>query len=76
MTLAWRVLKEKHQGEAFSGEGAKLFGGRWNRKGQAVVYLADSMALAALEQFVHLTPPRPGHGLWLFSSDGSQADLY
>ena len=28
-----------------TGEGARLYGGRWNPKGVAVVYLADSLAL-------------------------------
>src|ERR1700678_1193898 len=29
--------------------GANLFGGRWNRKGTAVIYAAESRALCALE---------------------------
>jgi RES domain-containing protein len=41
---------------AFDGEGARLFGGRWNSPGRAAVYLADSRALAALETMVHLSP--------------------
>ncbi len=51
---AWRLVKARHADGAFSGEGARRYGGRWNRPGTAVVYLADSLALAALEQFVHL----------------------
>ena len=54
MTVAWRIIKKKHAGQAFSGEGARLYGGRWNPRGTAVVYVADSLALAALEQFIHL----------------------
>src|SRR5581483_7913131 len=38
----------------FSGEGARLFGGRYNGKGFAVVYTSSSVALAALEMLVHL----------------------
>ena len=54
MIHAWRIIKRKHAARAFTGEGAKLFGGRWNQKGVAVVYAADSLALAVLEQFIHL----------------------
>lgn len=38
-----------------SGEGARLFGGRWNSVGVAMLYLASSRALAALEVLAHLT---------------------
>lgn len=36
-----------------SGEGARIAGGRWNRPGLPVVYLAGSRSLAALEILVH-----------------------
>lgn len=36
------------------GEGARLYGGRWNSEGVAVVYLSTSLALAALEYLVHV----------------------
>jgi RES domain-containing protein len=39
---------------AFSGEGARLAGGRWNSKGVPMVYLASSLSLAALELLVHI----------------------
>ena len=53
--MAWRLVKEKHAGNAFDGEGARRFGGRWNTRGSSVVYLSSSLSLAALELFVHLT---------------------
>lgn len=37
------------------GEGAKQAGGRWNSPGHAVVYMAESTALAVLENLVHLS---------------------
>ncbi len=51
---AWRIVKAKHAAGAFTGEGARRFGGRWNSKGTPMVYTAGSQALAALEMLVHL----------------------
>jgi RES domain-containing protein len=51
---AWRITKRKHAKSAFSGEGARLYGGRWNSPGTAVIYTAQSQALAVLEVLVHL----------------------
>ncbi|MDQ3747676.1 MAG: RES domain-containing protein [Acidobacteriota bacterium] len=38
----------------FDGEGAFLFGGRWNSRGTRILYTAGSLSLAALEMLVHL----------------------
>ena len=54
MITAWRIVKAKHESSAFDGEGARLAGGRWNSPGLAVIYTAQSAALAALEMLVHL----------------------
>lgn len=54
MIEAWRITKKKPASEAFKGEGARRFGGRWNHKGISVVYASDTISLAALEQFIHL----------------------
>ena len=54
MIQAWRLVKHKHASAAFSGEGARLAGGRWNHPGTAVVYVSGALSLAALELFVHL----------------------
>ncbi len=56
MPRVWRICKKQHVKGAFTGEGARLYGGRWNHKGSAVVYCASSLALAALEVFVHVDP--------------------
>jgi RES domain-containing protein len=34
-------------------EGARLYGGRWNSKGRAVIYAAATQSLAALEILAH-----------------------
>jgi RES domain-containing protein len=54
MIRAWRIVKTRYSADAFSGEGARLYGGRWNSSGIAMVYTAGSKSLAALELLVHL----------------------
>jgi|TARA_B100000929_G_scaffold196298_1_gene155715 RES domain-containing protein len=50
----YRLVKRKWLQAAFDGEGARLYGGRWNSKGKACVYLASAESLAMLEVMVHL----------------------
>jgi RES domain-containing protein len=50
----WRLCKRRQA--AFDGEGARRAGGRWNRRGTAVVYTSETLSLAALELFVHCDP--------------------
>lgn len=39
---------------ALDGEGARLYGGRWNEPGRPVVYTSATLSLAALEYLVHV----------------------
>lgn len=55
MTTVYRLVRSERAGTALSGDGARLYGGRWNPAGKPVVYAAESRALAILEAFVHLT---------------------
>lgn len=58
MLTVWRFVTARFAGSAFSGEGARLYGGRWNRKGVALVYTAASQSLAMLEMLVQDDPLR------------------
>jgi RES domain-containing protein len=51
------MVKAKHVATAFDGEGARLYGGRWNSLGVRLVYVSGTKSLAALETLVHLTLP-------------------
>lgn len=51
---AWRLVKARYADAAFDGEGARLYGGRWNSVGTRVAYASESAALAVLEVLVHL----------------------
>lgn len=53
-TYLWRVVSKRFQGRAFDGGGAKLFPGRWNPHGLAVIYAATSKSQALLEVLSHL----------------------
>jgi RES domain-containing protein len=55
----WRLVKERHADTAFDGEGARLYGGRWNSNGHRVVYTSSSLALASLETLVNLDTSLP-----------------
>jgi RES domain-containing protein len=52
----WRICRKRYAGAAYAGEGARLYGGRWNSKGVRMVYASTSLALAAVETFVNLEP--------------------
>src|SRR5580704_863223 len=52
----WRICRRRYAAEAASGEGVRLYGGRWNSRGVRVVYASTSLALAAVETFVNLEP--------------------
>ena len=53
---AWRLVKKSRIETAFDGEGAFRFGGRWNSRGQRMVYASSTLALALLEILVHIDP--------------------
>lgn len=52
----WRICRRRYAAGAANGEGARLYGGRWNSRGVRMVYASTSLALAAVETFVNLEP--------------------
>ncbi|MFM9971008.1 MAG: RES family NAD+ phosphorylase [Burkholderiales bacterium] len=54
MKHAYRIVRRRQARFAFNGEGARIAGGRWNSPGKRAVYLSSTLALAAMEVFVHL----------------------
>jgi RES domain-containing protein len=69
MPSAWRIVRAARVRSAFTGEGARVYGGRWNSRGTAVVYVSEHESLAALELFVHLTPLSPNDRYLSFRLD-------
>lgn len=58
MLRLWRLVTGPHP--IWSGEGARLFGQRWNPPGLAAIYTGTSFAVCLLEMLVHAnrrTPP-------------------
>jgi RES domain-containing protein len=55
---AFRIFARKHRATAFTGEGARHYGGRWNSPGLAAVYASTFFSLALLEI---VTNARGGH---------------
>ena len=49
----YRIAKQQYLKD-LSGEGARLYGGRWNKKGYSMVYFSESLSLALLEILVHM----------------------
>ena len=51
--FVYRIAKKKHIRD-LSGIGARLYGGRWNRKGIGIVYASESRALSLVEFLVNV----------------------
>lgn len=63
----WRLVRKRRLSDAFTGEGARLAGGRWNSPGVRIVYTSASLALAMLEYFAHsslIHAPKDVMSIW------------
>jgi RES domain-containing protein len=67
--IFWRIDYADHLDGSLSGSGSRRHGGRWNSKGNAMVYLSSSLSLAALERAVHGLPPNQTASLFAVSVD-------
>lgn len=56
----WRIVTGPHP--IWSGEGARLFGARWNPPGLPVIYAGTSFALCLVEVLVHANRKTPPSG--------------
>ena len=57
----WRIAPDTadYGADDLSGIGAERTGGRWNRRGAALLYCSSTIALACLETLVHLAGAEP-----------------
>ena len=53
----YRICDRRYSKSAFDGEGARLYGGRWNPVGLPMVYTSGSISLAILETLVNIQDP-------------------
>ena len=63
----WRLALGRYR--EIDGEGARLYGGRWNSPGTPLVYTSTHISLALLEQLVHLNPDRLPDAFRAFAID-------
>src|SRR3989304_4928810 len=52
----YRIYRKQRREAAFTGEGARIAGARWNLPGTPMVYTCSTMSLCLLEFFVHFDP--------------------
>jgi len=67
LITSWRITRREYAETGFDGKGAAFAGGRWNSRGNAVVYTSSSAALATLELLVNIDALEPFSAYVLFA---------
>lgn len=65
----FRVCRARWAASALTGDGARRDGGRWNPRGTAMVYCAETRALTILELLVHTDPATAPDDLVILTID-------
>lgn len=65
----WRITNKRYADSAFSGEGARLWGGRFNSPKTPAVYTSSSISLALLEILVQTNDRSNLEKMILFHAD-------
>lgn len=55
MPIVWRLARAEFATKP-DGEGARLFGGRWNSRGRSALYTSSHLSLSVLEVYVNIPP--------------------
>ena len=72
----WRLVPESQAATPFDGEGARLYGGRWNSAGVPMVYASEHQSLAALELRVHIDRTRMLYKCFAFQFDEHLMEVF
>jgi RES domain-containing protein len=74
--VGYRLVRRARVSDAFSGEGARRYGGRWNPKNISAVYGSEHLSLAVLEFRVNQATydPKDGYVYFLFEFDKALAE--
>jgi RES domain-containing protein len=62
--IVYRLAKENYKYD-LSGNGAKMYGSRWNSPGKQMLYTAPQISLAIMETLVHLDKVEIPENFWL-----------
>jgi len=71
----YRIAKEKFINDV-SGEGARLYGGRWNKTGDAMLYCSEHLSLCVLEVLVHMDYQYFTDEYYFIEAEISEKDIF